>query len=210
MIHLVQYIVFLAASSTTCVKTVLIHSGCFDQLQIRRHVKTFVNCKDKYGIFLFDAREKSFQQVSHEKLKKLIYVRPAKKNISSIPNLMSSDNMANNALSLESSFLTRAEKILCLALKDNKESSDLSIQLFQMIYSTFPDRINKNDFSITLMGNKTEKSQKFSLIDMIVLLLSESQVPNNSQILLYKFIQEYVVLPICFVKNTFLLKLSEQ
>ena len=216
LIHLVNLICFMSLGSPKCVKNVLQSSNCFESAEIEKHIRLYRNCNEKYVPFLFNAKERSFGQVTFDDLRKILSVNISARNIASRRSLESLGNTpAGQATfgmttSAENNFAARAEKIFQLALHDNKELASLANQLFQMLYATFAERINKNDFSITLMGNRSEKPMKYSLIDLILLLLSETQQPTSAQIMLYKFICKYMIIPMCFLKNTYLEELSSE
>ena len=215
LIHLVNLICFMSLGSPKCVKNALQSSNCFESAEIEKHIKLYRSCNVKYVPFLFNAKERSFGQVTFDDLRKILSVNIAARNIAigKSDTLLGHPSLAGKetfgmTTSLENNFAARAEKIFQLALHDNKELASLANQLFQMLYATFAERINKNDFSISLMGNRSGKPMKYSLIDLILLLLSETQQPTSSQIMLYKFICKYMIIPMCFLKNTYLEEFS--
>ena len=140
--------------------------------------------------FLLNAKTKEFHASTVEEIVALIPKLPSRK--------MKTFEEKQGMLCQES--MERAKKIL--ELKPNHKESYL---IFQIIYNKYYDKIDPLDYTITLMGNKSEIKIKYSIIDLCLYLVSEkkSKDPseNKKNKRLFRFISEELTIPKILIHN---------
>ena len=195
LLRLVSYTVLLASAHPANVKAALNYSGLFDKAEVQVQLKTFIQNKDPFAIFLLDTIERTFSQVTFSDL--IQRLRIGDKNFEK--EVGEKSTFSSMAL-LDPNFLeslNRGAKIL--ELSENPVAAGL---LFKFLCQNFADRMDMNDYSLTLKKKNSKGNlERYSILDLADLATSSNKKPEPKAIWLLEFIKKRLLIPQTLIKN---------
>lgn len=198
LLRLVNYVILLPSAHPANARSVLTYSGLYTKAQVQVQVDKFIEAKDKFAIFLLDTINKDFGEVSFADLVRRLHIGDKK-----FEREVATTNQPSAMAMLDPHFLeslNRGSKIL--ELSENPAAACL---LFKFLCHNFADRLDMNDYSLTLKkgGKEGDKSERYSILDLSEMATTANKKPERKTILLLKFIKKRLLIPQTLIKNKF-------